>query len=158
MLRLRNAHRSPLGQRNVLRALYRAQERARTADGLPTFPQLFVHDDRGHLVANSKGAFVPSGIQRKELKRQGMALPDFHAMRHGAAMACDDADEARDLLRHKNTNVTDAVYRRHFTTERREGLRSKLEARHGIETSETEPEATPERHGTPRTLALVAAR
>lgn len=51
-------------------------------------------------------------------------------MRHGAAMDCDDADEARDLLRHKNPNVTNAVYRRHFTTARRESLREKLEARH----------------------------
>jgi integrase len=40
------------------------------------------------------------------------AIPDFHALRHGAAMDCDDAEEARDLLRHKNSNATRAIYRR----------------------------------------------
>jgi hypothetical protein len=34
----------PLHQRNVLRALYTAQERARDADGSPTFPALFEKD------------------------------------------------------------------------------------------------------------------
>jgi integrase len=114
------------GQRNALRALHLAQERARK----PTFPQLFEHDDRGHLAVDAKGQFIRSNKTRKDLKREGLALPDFHAMRHGAAMDCDDAEEARDLLRHKNSNVTVAVYRRHFTTERRESLREKLEARH----------------------------
>jgi len=28
-------------------------------------------------------------------------------------MDCDDAEEARDLLRHKNSNVTRAIYRAH---------------------------------------------
>jgi integrase len=37
----------PLGQRNVLRALYRAQARARTAAGLPTFLELFEIDELG---------------------------------------------------------------------------------------------------------------
>ena len=56
-------------------------------------------------------------------------LPDFHALRHGAAMDCDDAEEARDLLRHKNSNVTRAVYRAHFSDKRRETLRARMEAR-----------------------------
>jgi site-specific recombinase XerD len=34
----------PLHQRAVLRALHRAQERARDARGLPTFPELFAHE------------------------------------------------------------------------------------------------------------------
>lgn len=119
-----------ISQRNALRALHRAQERARKPDGTPTFPQLFARDERGHLVVNDQSEFVRYDKTRKDLKREGLALPDFHAMRHGAAMDCDNADQARDLLRHKNTNVTNAVYRRHFTTARRESLRASLEARH----------------------------
>jgi len=114
----------PIGQRNVVRALYLAQERARTADGQPTFPELFEHDDRGHLVVNRDGEFVLAEVKRRELR-----LPDFHALRHGAAMDCDDAEEARDLLRHKNSNVTRAIYRKHFGNRRRELLRARMEAR-----------------------------
>jgi integrase len=117
----------PISQRNVLRALYRAQERARKADGTPTFPDLFEHDERGHLVVNVKGGYVPTKINRRDLP----PLPDFYALRHTAAMDCDDAAEARDLLRHKNSNVTRAIYRGHFDDRRRESLRAKLEARHG---------------------------
>jgi integrase len=63
------------------------------------------------------------------MKRRELRLPDFHALRHGAAMDCDDAEEARDLLRHKNSNVTRAVYRSHFGDRRRELLRARMEAR-----------------------------
>ena len=63
------------------------------------------------------------------MKRRDLRLPDFHALRHGAAMDCDDAEEARDLLRHKNSNVTRAVYRAHFGDRRREQLRARMEAR-----------------------------
>jgi integrase len=114
----------PLGYRNVMRALYAAQHRARTPDGLPTFPELFEHDERGQLVVDAKGHYVPANVKRRELD-----LPDFHALRHGAAMECDDAEEARDLLRHKNSNVTRAVYRAHFGDRRRELLRARMEAR-----------------------------
>lgn len=124
----------PLGQRNVLRALYRAQERARTPDGRPTFPELFEHDGRGHLVVDERGAFVPVRAARRDLP----ALPDFHALRHTAAMDCEDAEEARDLLRHKNSNVTRTVYRAHFSDLRRERLRAKMEARHGSDMEATE--------------------
>jgi hypothetical protein len=44
-------------------------------------------------------------------------------------MDCEDAEEARDLLRHKNSNVTRAVYRGHFSDRRRELLRAKMESR-----------------------------
>ena len=117
----------PLGQRNVLRALHRAQERARTPDGKPTFPDLFEHDKQGDLVVNKKGKYVLRRTKRKDLP----PLPDFHALRHTAAMDCEDAEEARDLLRHKNSNVTRAIYRGHFNDKRRELLRARLEARHG---------------------------
>jgi len=115
----------PHGQRNVLRALYRAQERARTPDGLPTFPELFEHDERGHLVVDDDGHYIP----RDDVKRRELRLPHFHSMRHGAAMDCDDAEEARDLLRHKNSNVTRAIYRAHFGDRRRELLRARMESR-----------------------------
>jgi hypothetical protein len=36
---------------------------------------------------------VPRRVDRRELD-----LPDFHAIRHAAAMDCEDAEEARDLL------------------------------------------------------------
>jgi hypothetical protein len=114
----------PLGQRNVLRALYRAQERARDVDGLPTFPELFEVDERGHLVVDEEGSYVPRNVKRRERR-----LPDFHALRHGAAMDCDDAEEARDLLRQKNSNVTRAIYRAHFGDRRREALRARMETR-----------------------------
>jgi integrase len=115
----------PLGQRNVLRALYRAQGRARTPEGRPAFPDLFEHDERGHLVVDAEGRYVPRRVPRRELP----PLPDFHALRHSAAMECEDAEEARDLLRHRNSNVTRAVYRAHFSDRRREALRARMEAR-----------------------------
>jgi integrase len=115
----------PLGQRNVLRALYRAQERARDAEGRPTFPDLFDHDERGHLIVDEDGHYVPRRVPRRELP----PLPDFHSIRHAAAMDCEDAEEARDLLRHRNSTVTRAVYRAHFSDRRREALRSRMEAR-----------------------------
>lgn len=49
-------------------------------------------------------------------------------------MDCLDAEEARDLLRHKNSNVTRAIYRAHFGDRRRELLRVRMETR--METSE----------------------
>jgi integrase len=137
----------PLGQRNVLRALYRAQERARKADGTPTFPELFEADQSGHLIVNAKGRYVLRKVARKELP----PLPDFHALRHTAAMDCDDAEEARDLLRHKNSNVTRAVYRAHFSDKRREALRTKMEARHAVLSVEASVEA-PDHTGTHQTV------
>jgi integrase len=115
----------PLGQRNVLRALYRAQEGARTPAGLPTFPDLFEHDERGNLIVDELGRYVLRGVPRREIP----PLPDFHALRHSAAMECEDAEEARDLLRHRNSNVTRAIYRAHFSDRRREALRARMEAR-----------------------------
>src|SRR3954469_3579212 len=54
----------PLHQRNVLRALYLAQERARDADGRPTFPELFAHDELGHLVVDVDGEYVVRKVGR----------------------------------------------------------------------------------------------
>jgi hypothetical protein len=44
-------------------------------------------------------------------------------------MDCDDVEEARDLLRHKDSVVTARIYRRQFSDKRREALRTKMEAR-----------------------------
>jgi integrase len=40
-----------------------------------------------------------------------------------------NAEEARDLLRHRNSNVTRTIYRAHFEDKRREQLRARMEAR-----------------------------
>jgi integrase len=66
-------------------------------------------------------------VLRRAKRKDPPPLPDFHALRHTAAMDCQDAEEARDLLRHKNSNVTRAIYRGHFNDKRRELLL----ARHG---------------------------
>jgi hypothetical protein len=121
-----------ISQRDVLRALYRAQQRARGPSGEPTFPELFKHDDRGHLVVDEQGGYVPRRVKRRELN-----LPNFHALRHGAAIACGDAEEARDLLRHKNSNVTRAIYRAHFDDHRREALRARMDSRMESENGRT---------------------
>ena len=115
---------NPLGQRNLMRVLYAAQERARDAEDRPTFPVLFEHDERGQLLVDERGKYV-----RRDVKRRELRLPTFHALRHGAAMDCDDAEEARDHLRHKNSNVTRAIYRAHFEDRRRELLHARTEAR-----------------------------
>ena len=83
---------------------------------------------RGRLVLDQDGEYLLRNFGRRELR-----LPTFHALRHGAAMDCFDAAEGRDLLRHRNSNVTRAIYRAHFDDRRREQLRSRMEPR--METS-----------------------
>jgi len=116
---------------------------------MPTFPDLFEVDGRGELVVAADGDFVLAKVKRSEVR-----LPSFHALRHGAAMDCDDAEEARDLLRHKNSNVTRAIYRAHFGDRRRELLRARMEARMEtrMETSSGEQEQR-----TPGSAAAEAA-
>ena len=97
--------------------------RRRAAD----FPELFGRDEQGHPMISDRASLCRASRPR-ELK-----LPDFHSLRHAAAMDCDDAEEARDLLRHKNSNVTRAIYRAHFSDRRRSLLRARMEAR--METS-----------------------
>jgi hypothetical protein len=118
--RARRGHTGPLvfatrsgraiGQRNLLRALCTAQERARTRRARRLSPSCSSTTSAGTSWSTSAGEFVPRRVDRREPK-----LPDFHALRHTAAMDCDDADEARDLLRHRNSNVTRPVYRAHFS-------------------------------------------
>lgn len=53
---VREGKQGRISQRKVLRALYRAQERARTPEGLPTFLELFERDARGrHVVVDARG-------------------------------------------------------------------------------------------------------
>jgi hypothetical protein len=127
-----------IGQRNLLRALYTAQQRARTPEGRPTFPELFKHDQRGHLVVDERGEFVPRRVSRRELK-----LPDSQALRHTAAMDCDDAEEAAICCVTKNSNVTRAVYRAHFSDRRRSLLRARIEARHASKAPSAPPSDRP---------------
>jgi integrase len=94
-------------------------------------------------VVDAHGDFM-----RRDVKRRQLRLPTFHALRHGAAMDCDDAEQARDLLRHKNSIVTRAVYRVHFDDRRREQLRARMEAR--MENGRKPPVAGRRRRGPPR--------
>lgn len=123
-----------ISQRNVLRALYRAQERARKPNGQPTFPELF-EDEHGNLIVNDRDEYVRNDIPRKELR-----LPTFHGIRHAAAMDCDDLEEAQLMLRHKDYTVTAKVYRPHITAKRRARLRERMEARQRRRTVEAHVE------------------
>ena len=114
--------------------------RARDADGRPTFPELFEHDATGHLVVDDDGGYVLRDVPRKELP----PLPDFHALRHTAAMDCDDAEEARDLPRHRNSNVTRAIYRAHSDDRRRASLRARMESTDGANSADSPESAQAE--------------
>lgn len=99
----------PLGQRNVQRALRRAQERATDADGRPTFPILQVD-------ASGTRAKVPAG-----------ALPSMHSFRHTVAsralLAGESVDDVAFLLGHRNATVTRTVDVREISDARRRSMR-----------------------------------
>jgi integrase len=101
--------RRPLGQRNIARALRRAQTRAVDENGKPTFPILHC-DDQGHLER------LPHG-----------ALPSMHCFRHTVAsralLAGESVDEIAFLLGHRDANVTRAVYVRELADARRRTMR-----------------------------------
>lgn len=106
----------PLGQRNVLRALRRAQELAVDGRGRPTFPALHERDERGRRVAPMPGA-----------------LPTFHSFRHTAASraiaAGESAEEVSWQLGHRNSVVTRAVYVHELkTAERTARRRQRMES------------------------------
>jgi integrase len=87
----------PLGQRNVTRALRRAQNAARDDNGRPTFPILHQKDDADEPVP------VPRG-----------AIPCFHSFRHTAASWAiaegEGAEEVSWQLGHRDSNVTRKIY------------------------------------------------
>jgi integrase len=82
---------TPLGHRNVHRELRRAQKAARRPDGTPTFPSLHEPEHPGRGV-----------------------LPSSHSFRHTLAsrMSAEGftSEEIASQLRHKDGNVTRAVY------------------------------------------------
>jgi len=100
----------PLGQRNVQRALRRAQDRAVGEDGRPTFPIIHQLDAAGRPVS------VPAG-----------ALPSMHSFRHTVAsralLAGESVDEVAFLLGHRDATVTRVVYVREVADARRRSLR-----------------------------------
>ena len=131
------------------RALHARRSAPATRTGRPTFPELFEHDERGHLVVDERGDVRA----RATSSAASCGCRTFHALRHGAAMDCDDAEEARDLLRHKNSNVTRAIYRAHFGDRRRELLRARMEAR-----METRMETSDRRAGAADDAAMRARK
>ncbi len=100
----------PLGQRNVQRALRRAQKRARDEHGCPTFPILHESDPVGTPVP------VPAG-----------SLPSMHSFRHTVAsralLAGESVDEVAFLLGHRDATITRVVYVREVADARRRSMR-----------------------------------
>ena len=94
----------PLSQRNVARALRKAQERAKDEHGRPTFSVL--HE-------NGK---VPAG-----------AVPSMHSFRHTVAsralLAGESVDEVAFLLGHRDATVTRVVYVHEIADARRRQMR-----------------------------------
>lgn len=94
----------PLSQRNVARALRRAQEHARDEHGEPTFPVLH---ERGE---------VPAGV-----------VPSMHSFRHTVAsralLAGESVDEVAFLLGHRDATVTRVVYIHEIADARRRHMR-----------------------------------
>ena len=100
----------PFSQRNIGRALRRAQLNARDESGHSTFPLLHQVDERGEPLK------VPHG-----------ALPSMHSFRHTVAsralLAGESIDEVAFLLGHRDANVTRAVYLRELSDARRRTMR-----------------------------------
>ena len=100
----------PLGQRNVARALRRAQKHATDGWGLPTFPILHQVD------ASGKPVRVPTG-----------SLPSLHSFRHTVAsralLAGESVNEVAFLLGHRDATVTRTVYVREIADARRRAMR-----------------------------------
>jgi len=100
----------PLGQRNVQRALRKAQERATDDGGRPTFPILHEVDSEGGPVP------VPAG-----------SLPSMHSFRHTVAsralLAGESVDEIAFLLGHRDATVTRVVYVHEIADARRRSMR-----------------------------------
>src|SRR5205807_2396639 len=99
-----------LSQRNVARALRRAQSRATDDHGRPTFPILHEVD------SNGKALPVPTG-----------SLPSMHSFRHTVAsralLAGESVDEVAFLLGHRDATVTRVVYIREIADGRRRHMR-----------------------------------
>ena len=106
----------PLGHRNVLRGLRRAQQRAVNEHGRPTFPVLHHRDQRGSSIPLQPGS-----------------VPTFHSFRHTAASqaiaAGESAEEVAWQLGHRNSVVTRSIYLHEIrSVERAERRRARLAA------------------------------
>jgi integrase len=100
----------PLGQRNVARALRKAQVRAADDHGEPTFPVLHQTDADGNPLP------APAG-----------SVPSMHSFRHTVAsralLAGESVDEVAFLLGHRDATVTRVVYIREIADARRRHMR-----------------------------------
>jgi len=100
----------PLSQRNVARALRKAQQRATDEHGRPSFPVL--HEK----AADGRPTPVPAG-----------AVPSMHSFRHTVAsralLAGESVDEVAFLLGHRDATVTRVVYVHEIADARRRQLR-----------------------------------
>lgn len=122
-------------QRNLSRELRKAQTRATTPEGKPTFPLLHVKDQEGELVPPPPNT-----------------IPSFHGFRHSAASEAiadgESIEDVADQLGHKSTIVTETIYRHEIkTAERSAAKRSRMETRYGsrmaaAERSEAQETAT----------------
>jgi integrase len=100
----------PLGQRNVARALRKAQQRARDEHGQPTFPVLNRTDEEDNPIPAPPGS-----------------VPSMHSFRHTVAslalLAGESVDEVAFLLGHRDATVTRVVYVREVADARRRNMR-----------------------------------
>ncbi len=109
----------PLGQRNVARALRKAEQDATDHRGHPTFPLLHLTDANGTPIA------APAG-----------AVPSIHSFRHTVAstalLAGESVDEVAFLLGHRDATVTRVVYVHEIADARRRTMRrSRMTAEFG---------------------------
>ncbi len=100
----------PVGQRNVARALRKAQQRATDEHGRPMFPILHQRDQDGNPIPAPPGS-----------------VPSMHSFRHTVASRAlldgESVDEVAFLLGHRAATVTRVVYIREIADARRRHMR-----------------------------------
>ncbi len=100
----------PLSQRNVARALRKAQHRATDDHGQPTFSVLHQTDADGNVIPAPPDS-----------------VPSMHSFRHTVAslalLAGESVDEVAFLLGHRDATVTRVVYVREVADARRRHMR-----------------------------------
>lgn len=109
----------PIQQRNVTRALRRAQKAAIDELGSPTFPILHRKDEDDKPIPAPRGS-----------------VPTFHGFRHSAASEAiaqgDSAEEVSWQLGHRNSTVTRSIYVQEIkSAERKARRRANMEVRYG---------------------------
>lgn len=113
---------TPLGQRNLLRELDRAQRHAVDGRGQPIYAKAAYLDEDGKLR-----------LRRREdgqlVRRKDAGLPSVHALRHTLAsrLISDgvSVEKVSRILRHKNSGITSAVYEHEIRSAR--ALRERAE-------------------------------